>query len=64
VYERAAGDASVSGMGTTMTVAIVEDGGVWIGHVGDSRAYLVRNGSLDQVTEDHSLVAGSSAQGG
>jgi serine/threonine protein phosphatase PrpC len=57
VYERAAGDASVSGMGTTMTVAIVEDGGVWIGHVGDSRAYLVRGGRLDQVTEDHSLVA-------
>ncbi|HEU0304160.1 MAG TPA: Stp1/IreP family PP2C-type Ser/Thr phosphatase [Gaiellaceae bacterium] len=57
VYERAAGDESVSGMGTTMTVALVEDDQVWIGHVGDSRAYLVRDGELEQVTEDHSLVA-------
>jgi protein phosphatase len=57
VYERAAGDESVSGMGTTMTVALVEDNEVWIGHVGDSRAYLVRDGVLRQVTDDHSLVA-------
>jgi PPM family protein phosphatase len=57
VYERQAEDAAVSGMGTTMTVALVEDGRVWIGHVGDSRAYLLRDGSLEQLTEDHSLVA-------
>lgn len=57
VYERAAGDESVSGMGTTMTVAVVEDDHVWIGHVGDSRAYLLRDGALEQLTEDHSLVA-------
>jgi len=44
-------------MGTTMTVALVEDGRVAIGHVGDSRAYLVRGGRLEQLTEDHSLVA-------
>jgi protein phosphatase len=56
VYERAASDPTTSGMGTTMTVAIVEDGGVTIGHVGDSRAYVVRNGQLEQLTEDHSLV--------
>jgi protein phosphatase len=57
VYERQAQDASASGMGTTMTVALVEDGGVAIGHVGDSRAYLIRDGKLEQLTEDHSLVA-------
>jgi PPM family protein phosphatase len=44
-------------MGTTMTVALVTDNIVSIGHVGDSRAYLIRDGQLDQLTEDHSLVA-------
>jgi PPM family protein phosphatase len=57
VYQRQAEDAAVSGMGTTMTVALVEGGHVWIGHVGDSRAYLIRGGRLEQLTEDHSLVA-------
>src|SRR5438128_615228 len=57
VYERSSEDENVSGMGTTMTVALVGDGGVSIGHVGDSRAYLVRDGALEQLTEDHSLVA-------
>jgi PPM family protein phosphatase len=57
VYERQSQDAAVSGMGTTITVALVEDGSVWIGHVGDSRAYLIRDGRLEQLTEDHSLVA-------
>ena len=56
VYERATSDPSTSGMGTTMTVALVEEVGVTIGHVGDSRAYLVRDGRLEQLTEDHSLV--------
>jgi protein phosphatase len=57
VYERAASDAAVSGMGTTMTVALAENDHVWIGHVGDSRAYLLRDGELEQLTDDHSLVA-------
>jgi len=57
VYERQSQDAAASGMGTTMTVALVEDGRVAIGHVGDSRAYLIRSGRLEQLTEDHSLVA-------
>jgi serine/threonine protein phosphatase PrpC len=56
VYERAAEDAAKSGMGTTMTVALLEDGQVRIGHVGDSRAYLIRDGELSQLTDDHSLV--------
>jgi PPM family protein phosphatase len=57
VYERQTRDSSASGMGTTITVALVEDGRVAIGHVGDSRAYLIRDRRLEQLTEDHSLVA-------
>ena len=57
VYERSRSDSSVSGMGTTMTLALVEGPVVTIGHVGDSRAYLFRDGELKQVTNDHSLVA-------
>jgi serine/threonine protein phosphatase PrpC len=56
VHERASADPATSGMGTTMTVALVEDGVVTFGHVGDSRAYLVREHRLEQLTEDHSLV--------
>jgi PPM family protein phosphatase len=57
VFERSSADESASGMGTTMTVALVNDGEVTVGHVGDSRAYLIRAGRLEQVTDDHSLVA-------
>jgi len=57
VYDRQTQDANVSGMGTTMTVAFFDGDGVWFGHVGDSRAYLIRDGALEQLTEDHSLVA-------
>jgi protein phosphatase len=58
VHERASTDPSTSGMGTTMTVALVEPGGeLTFGHVGDSRAYLLRGDRLEQLTDDHSLVA-------
>jgi PPM family protein phosphatase len=57
IYEAASGDDARSGMGTTITAALVEDGMVQIGHVGDSRAYRIRDGQLEQLTEDHSLVA-------
>jgi serine/threonine protein phosphatase PrpC len=57
VYERSSQDAEVAGMGTTMTVALVEDSTVTLGHVGDSRAYVLRDGELEQLTNDHSLVA-------
>ena len=56
VYDRSNADPNTYGMGTTMTVALVEDGRVAFGHVGDSRAYLIRDGAMEQVTEDHSLV--------
>jgi protein phosphatase len=57
IYERARTDSEVSGMGTTVTAALVGDDHVAIGHVGDSRAYRLRDGRLEQLTEDHSLVA-------
>src|SRR5207247_7316457 len=56
VYDRSSTDPNTSGMGTTITVALAEDGQVAFGHVGDSRAYLIRDGTMEQVTEDHSLV--------
>jgi PPM family protein phosphatase len=57
IYDRARTDSEVSGMGTTVTAALLTDGRVVIGHVGDSRAYRIRNGRLEQLTDDHSLVA-------
>jgi protein phosphatase len=56
IYDRASSDPAASGMGTTMTVALVEEMTVAIGHVGDSRAYLVRGEQMEQLTDDHSLV--------
>jgi protein phosphatase len=56
VYDRSNSDPNTSGMGTTMTVALVEGERVAFGHVGDSRAYLIRDGEMEQLTEDHSLV--------
>ena len=58
VYARAHEDSEAAGMGTTMTVALVDDehGRVTFGHVGDSRAYRVRGEALEQLTDDHSLV--------
>src|SRR5205085_1320713 len=57
IYQRSLEDAEVSGMGTTMTVALVDGTHVTFGHVGDSRAYTLHDGALVQLTDDHSLVA-------
>jgi PPM family protein phosphatase len=56
IFDRARSDASVSGMGTTLTGALLASDEVSIVHVGDSRAYLFRDGELRQLTRDHSLV--------
>ena len=47
-----------AGMGCTLTMSVVDGSRVVIGHVGDSRAYRLRDGRLEQITEDHSLVGG------
>jgi len=58
VVERASGDPELRGMGTTLTAAVFDDDHVLIiGHVGDSRAYLLRDDEFEQLTDDHSVVA-------
>src|SRR5581483_1705936 len=57
VFSKAADDAALRGMGTTLTAVALEDGRTaLLGHVGDSRAYLLRQGAVSRVTADHSLV--------
>jgi PPM family protein phosphatase len=57
VLERSVSDQELHGMGTTLTAGTLgEDGNLLVGHVGDSRAYLLRDGDLTQITNDHSLV--------
>ena len=57
IYELALRDQSRRGMGTTLTATLVDGDAVSVGHVGDSRAYRLRAGELEQLTQDHSLVA-------
>lgn len=45
-----------SGMGTTMTLLLIENDKFYVGHIGDSRAYIIRDNVIEQITEDHSLV--------
>lgn len=56
IHSKALGDPVLAGMATTLTCAWVERGTVHIAHVGDSRAYLLREGVLTQLTEDHTQV--------
>ena len=56
IHELSQGDEALSGMGTTMTTVAVGDGEIAIAHVGDSRAYRLRDGDLERLTHDHSLV--------
>lgn len=57
IWQHSKEDVTASGMGTTVTAARVEGDSVTIGHVGDSRAYRIREGQIEQLTEDHSLAA-------
>ena len=56
IHERSRTESGQEGMGTTLTAALLDDGELAIGHVGDSRAYLFRDGELSRLTRDHSLV--------
>src|SRR5207248_4501654 len=56
IHELAAAERERAGMGTTLTAAYLDDSDLAIAHVGDSRAYLFRDGELTRLTQDHSLV--------
>ena len=56
VFQKAAHEEALAGMGTTAVCALVRSGNVYLCHVGDSRAYLIRDGKLTQLTHDHSYV--------
>lgn len=56
IYEAQRKRADLSGMGSTLTIMSFADTSYYIAHVGDSRAYLLRDGVLEQLTRDHSLV--------
>lgn len=64
IYEDAVRQPKYAGMGTTITVALIDGDRLVIGHVGDSRAYLVRQGYLRQLTADHSVVGELLRNGG
>jgi len=57
IIKQAKHNTNQRGMGTTLTLAAIVGKNLWFGHVGDSRAYLYRQGKLSQLTEDHTLVA-------
>jgi PPM family protein phosphatase len=63
IHKLAQEDSSRAGMGTTLTAALLRDDEVALGHVGDSRAYLLRDGELKRLTKDHSLVEELRRQG-
>ena len=56
IYSRAQRSQKLSGMGTTLVALLVEDRRAWMTNVGDSRGYRLRDGRLQQITVDHSLV--------
>lgn len=56
VYERAGEDRSLRGMATTAVMLVINHGRAAVAHVGDSRAYLIRDGQMIQLTKDHTLV--------
>lgn len=63
IFEASLSNAGWKGMGTTITALLLKGNSLSIAHVGDSRAYLVRSGSMEQLTNDHSLVAEQFRQG-
>ncbi|MBE6082438.1 MAG: Stp1/IreP family PP2C-type Ser/Thr phosphatase [Tissierellaceae bacterium] len=57
IFHKSLSSEECNGMGTTITLAYFASERLYIGHIGDSRAYIIRNKEIRQLTEDHSLVA-------
>lgn len=57
IYKTSIIKSNCLGMGTTLSMVLLKDNRIYIGHVGDSRIYLIRNNAILRLTEDHSLVA-------
>jgi len=64
IQQRAEESPLYEGMGTTLVIVLVKSDRLWVAHVGDSRAYLVRHGDLVALTEDHTFVAEQVRTGG
>lgn len=56
VFDASQSRAEYAGMGTTLVAALFNEDRVWVGHIGDSRAYRLRGGRLEQLSRDHSLL--------
>lgn len=56
IYFKSLCTPECSGMGTTLTMSYIDDTEIYIGHIGDSRAYIIKNSQIQQITEDDSLV--------
>ena len=63
IYNQASTNPDLKGMGTTLTALVLDRDNAIVAHIGDSRAYLVRNGTIQQITRDHSWVAERVRQG-
>lgn len=63
IYAESKNNTKHTGMGTTCTLLALVDRKIYMGHIGDSRAYLLQNGDLHQLTTDHTLVGSLVAEG-
>src|SRR3954469_19433056 len=63
IFTESQANPDLRGMGTTTSALVVRNNNAWFAHVGDSRIYMVRDGAIKQLTEDHSLVASMVREG-
>lgn len=56
IFDMASANPDLTGMGTTVVAAIMDDENIYVAHAGDSRAYIVNKSSIRQITRDHSVV--------